>query len=229
MTATIVEREASSDSRRFVWFGYVVGVAAGWSVLAVLLLHALKSADYDFSEQTVSELAVGHYGFLMTSAFVALGVAELTLAFALWRATGARFGPILQVVGGLVDLTSAVFEADLLGAPGTTHGAIHDGVGAVGALLVIPTFLAYAWAFRRDPRWRSFAVPTLVWAIAAALAFVLVIVLGEQNQGTSERIYLVIYVSWLIAASVRLVHFGRSVLNGGALDPKDALQAESGA
>ena len=83
MSATTAEREASPDSRRFVWFGYVVGVGAGWFVVAVLLLHALKSADYDFSEQTVSELAVGRYGFLMTSAFVALGIAELTLALAL--------------------------------------------------------------------------------------------------------------------------------------------------
>ena len=204
MSATTAEREASPDSRRFLWFGYVVGVGAGWFVVAVLLLHALKSADYDISEQTVSELAVGRYGFLMTTAFVALGIAELTLAFALWRATGARLGPILQVIGGLVDLTSAVFEADLLGAPGTTHGAIHDAVGAIGALLVIPTFLAYAWAFRRNPRWRSFAVPTLLWAMAAAVAFVLVIALGEQNQGTSERIYLAVYVSWLITAAVRL-------------------------
>ena len=226
MSAT-AEREASPDSRRFIWFGYVVGAGAGWFVVAVLLLHALKSASYDFSEQTVSELAVGRYGFLMTSAFVALGVAELTLAFALWRATGARVGPILQVIGGLVDLISAVFEADLLGAPGTTHGTIHDTVGAVGALLVIPTFLAYAWAFRRDPRWRSFALPTLLWAIAAAVAFVLVIALGEQNQGTSERIYLAVYVSWLIAASVRLVRFGRSDLTGSAVSPTNAPAAES--
>jgi hypothetical protein len=174
----------------------------------VLLLHVLKSADYDFSTQTVSELAVGRYGMLMTSAFVALGIGELALAAGLWRAAGARLGPIVQVIGGVIDLTSAVFEADLLGTPGTTHGAIHDGAGAVGALLVIPTFLAYAWAFRRNAYWRSFALPTLLWALAAFAAFVLVIVLGEQNQGTSERIYLAVYVSWLITAAVRLVRFG---------------------
>lgn len=162
----------------------------------------------------------------MTSAFVALGIAELTLAYALWRATGARVGPVLQVIGGLVDLTSAVFEADLLGAPSTTHGTIHDAIGAVGALLVIPTFLAYAWAFRRNPQWRSFAVPTLLWAVAAAVAFVLVIALGEQNQGTTERIYLAIYVSWLIAASIRVTRFGRTDLHGVVLDPENVLPAE---
>jgi hypothetical protein len=227
MTVTTAERAVSPDSRRLVWFGYAVAVGAGWFVVAVLLLHALKRSDYDFSEQTISEFAVGRYGFLMTSAFVALGIAELTLAFALWRTTGARFGPILQVIGGAIDLMSAVFEADLLGAPGTTHGAIHDGAGAIGAILVIPTFLAYAWAFRRDPRWRSFAVATLGWAIAAAAAFVLVIALGEQNQGTSERIYLAIYVSWLIAASVRLVRSGRADLHGGAIDLKEAPPRQS--
>jgi len=227
MTATAADREARVDSRTLVRFGWVAGVGAGWFVAAVLLLHALKSAEYDFSEQTLSELAVGHYGFLMTSAFVALGIGELALAVGLWRAAGARFAPILQVIGGLVDLSSAIFEADLLGAPGTTHGAIHDGVGAVGALLVIPTFLAYAWAFRRTPRWRPFALPTLAWALAAVAAFVLVIVLGEQNQGTSERIYLAIYVSWLIAASVRLVRFGRTEVAGATVDAANALSPRS--
>jgi len=227
MTATAADREARVDSRTLVRFGWVAGVGAGWFVAAVLLLHALKSAEYDFSEQTLSELAVGHYGFLMTSAFVALGIGELALAVGLWRAAGARFAPILQVIGGLVDLSSAIFEADLLGAPGTTHGAIHDGVGAVGALLVIPTFLAYAWAFRRTSRWRPFALPTLAWALAAVAAFVLVIVLGEQNQGTSERIYLAIYVSWLIAASVRLVRFGRTEVAGATVDAANALSPRS--
>ncbi|MDQ2969222.1 MAG: hypothetical protein M3R37_13015 [Actinomycetota bacterium] len=70
------------------------------------------------------------------------------------------------------------------------------------------------------------AVSTLVWAIAAAVAFVLVIVLGEQNQGTSERIYLAIYVSWLVAVSVRLMRFGGADLNSGVVDPKHALPAE---
>jgi len=60
---------------------------------------------------------------------------------------------------------------------------------------VIPTLLAYAWAFRRNAGWRSFALPTLIWAPAAVAAFVLVIALGEPNQGTSERIYLAVYVS----------------------------------
>jgi hypothetical protein len=185
----------------------------------VLLLHALKSSDYVFSEQTVSEFAVGRYGFLMTSAFIALGIGELALAVGLWRSAGARFGPILQVVGGMADLTSAIFVADLLDAPGTTHGAIHDGVGAVGALLVIPTLLAYAWAFRRNAQWRSFALPTLLWALAAVAAFVLVIALGEQNQGTSQRIYLAVYVSWLITAAVRLVRSGPANLAGTSSSP----------
>jgi hypothetical protein len=201
----------TSDSRTLVWSGRGVGLGAGWFILALILLHVLKSADYDFSSQTVSEFAVGRYGFLMTSAFVGLGVAELTLAMALWRATGARLAPILQVIGAFVDLTSAVFEADLLGSPGTTHGAIHDGVGALGALLVIPTLLAYAAAFRRDPQWRPFAARTLAWAIAQTVALALVIILGEQQQGTSERVFLAIYVSWLLAAALRLVRLGTAV------------------
>lgn len=202
---------ATTADARTVWYGRVVGLGAGWFVLAVLLLHPLKSNDYDFSAQTISEFAVGRYGFLMTSAFVALGVAELTLAIALWHAAGARLGPILQIVGALVDLTSAVFEADLLGSPETTHGAIHDGVGAVGALLVIPTLLAYAWAFRRDAHWRSFAFPTFLWAIAQTGGLVLVIILGDQNAGMSERVFLAIYVSWLLAAGIRLIRFGTTV------------------
>jgi hypothetical protein len=80
---------------------------------SLVLLHALKSADYDFSLQTVSELAVGRYGFLMTSAFIALGIGELALAVGLWSAASARLALILQVIGGIIDLTSAIFEADL--------------------------------------------------------------------------------------------------------------------
>ena len=201
----------TAQPRSYVRLGRVVGLGTGWFVVAVLLLHALKSDDYDFSAQTISEFAVGRYGYLMTSAFVALGVAELTLAIALWRATGSRVGPALQLVGAFVDLTSAVFEADLLGSPGTTHGAIHDGVGALGALLVIPTLLAYAWAFRRSADWRSFAGPTLGWAIAETAGLVLVILLGDKRSGTSERVFLAIYVSWLLAAALRLIRYGAAV------------------
>lgn len=227
MPTTVADHGTRADSRTLVRLGWVAGLGAGWFVVAVVLLHALKSADYDFSAQTVSELAVGRYGFLMTSAFVTFGIGELALAVGLWRAAGARFAPILQVIGGIIDLTSAIFEADLLGAPGTTHGAIHDGAGAIGALLVIPTFLAYAWAFRRSARWRSFALPTLLWALAAFAAFVLVIVLGEQNQGTSERIYLAVYVSWLVTAAVRLVRFGLEDGSGASLPVEDPLPSQS--
>lgn len=227
MPATVADQDTRTDSQTLVRLGWVAGLGAGWFVVAVLLLHALKSADYDFSAQTVSELAVGRYGFLMTSAFIALGIGELALAAGLWRAAGARFAPILQVIGGIIDLTSAIFEADLLGAPGTTHGAIHDGAGAVGAVLVIPTFLAYAWAFRRSAYWRSFALPTLLWALAAFAAFVLVIVLGEQNQGTSERIYLAVYVSWLITAAVRLARFARADVGGASLQVEDSMPSQS--
>jgi hypothetical protein len=227
MRAAVADQRARIGSRTLVRLGWVAGLGAAWFVVAVLLLHALKSADYDFSAQTVSELAVGRYGFLMTSAFIALGIGELALAVGLWRAAGARLGAILQIVGGAIDLTSAIFEADLLGAPGTTHGAIHDGVGAVGALLVIPTFLAYAWAFRRNAYWRSFALPTLLWALAAFAAFVLVIVLGEQNQGTSERIYLAVYVSWLVTAAVRLVRFGLADVGGARLQVEDPLPSQT--
>ena len=214
MAASAVQREADHDSRILVRLAFVGGLGAAWFVVAVLLLHVLKSADYDFAEQTLSEFAVGRYGFLMTSAFVALGVGELTLGVGLWKAVeGARFAPSLLFLGGLVDLTSAIFEADLTGAASTTHGAIHDGVGALGAVLVVPTLLSFAWRFRRDARWRSFALPTLVWALAAVGGFGLVIALGDQNQGLSQRVFIAVYVSWLLAVSVRLVRLGRSDFN----------------
>jgi hypothetical protein len=56
---------------------------------------------------------------------------------------------------------------------------------------------------------------------------VLVLALGEQNQGTSERIYLAVYVSWLMTAAVRMVRFGLADGGDASLRVKDPLPSQS--
>src|SRR3954447_3847343 len=100
--------------------------------LVVTVLAGLAKPGYDIAEQSVSELAVGSYGWIQTANFLALGVAMIAFAVTL----GVRRGAMFAVAGACL-LAVAYFPADLTGAPGTSHGAIHDAVSLLMFLALV--------------------------------------------------------------------------------------------
>jgi hypothetical protein len=85
----------------------------------------------------------------------------------------------------------------------TTHGQIHQAVGIATFILLIAGMFASVRPFRRDPRFRALATPTLVWAIAAVGGFFLIPLLGPVYFGVAQRIFLTVVLSWALTASAR--------------------------
>jgi hypothetical protein len=103
--------------------------AAGLAMFigAVLALHGLRR-DLDPADHTMSEYALGSYGWLMRTAFCVLGVGMLATAaslsqraFAPWR----RAGLGLLVGTGFGLFLDAAYNTDRLGVPETPDGAVH--------------------------------------------------------------------------------------------------------
>ena len=113
-----------------------VAAMAGQPLFAALtVLAGLVKPGYDIAEQTVSDLAVGAYGWIQTANFLILGVAMMAFAVVLRSRRGALFG-----FAGLGVIASAFYETDLAGAAETSHGATHN-------MLFLLIFLALITAF----------------------------------------------------------------------------------
>lgn len=171
-----------------------------WVVTVVAL--SIVSADvYDPVRQSISALALGRFGTLMNVAFFAFGVGGLALAFGLYRTVyDAAVAPLLLALDGVLWFLLGALQT----GPGRAEYAAHFTTASTSFLLILVVMFLFARRFRDDARWRSFALPTLVWAIVAVAAFCLMPLLGDEVFGASERIFVAVWVSWLLATAIRL-------------------------
>ena len=85
---------------------------------------------------------------------------------------------------------SAAFRTDRTGGPRTLHGTIHDTAGLVAFLLILLAMITGAFRFRHEPWWRSYAVPTAVFAAVAIVTFFLIPTLGASQFGLAQRLFV---------------------------------------
>lgn len=176
---------------------------AAWPAI-VVALHILQRDNYDPANQAMSELALGRYGLLMDAAFVVFGAGLLALALGLRRTIPrAAAGPAMLAVGGLLIALSGLFQASLSGAPATTESVIHEILGVTAFITVMVAMVCCAWRFRRDPRWRPFALPTVAWTVFALATFFLV-PLEATAFGIAQRLFVATWLSWTLATALRL-------------------------
>ena len=132
-----------------------------------------------------SGLALGPLGWLQALSFAFFGLTLIFLALGLHRgvASSGRLswaGPALLVVAG-VALVLAAFKTDphLMQGPKTWHGEIH----LLAFFLLVLSFLLslFFWWRRlaRDPRWRGYALYTLI----TALLYILLLLASAWQWG----------------------------------------------
>lgn len=173
----------------------------------VVLLNVVQHASYDPKVQAISELALGRGGVLMVVAFLSLasGIALLALILGRTLVRGRAIRWLLYVAAVLAGPMSAFFHTDLTGHPTSTHGTIHNNSGLAAFLLMLAAMHVSGWLFRHQPAWRGFAMPTLVWAVAATGAFLLIPAM-PSHFGLAQRIFVGSFVSWLLAATAYARH-----------------------
>ena len=78
----------------------------------------------------------------------------------------ATADPSLLTLAAVAAAASGIFHTNANGTPSTTESNIHMAAGITVFLAMVITMYVFGWRFRRDPRWRNFATPTLLWALA---------------------------------------------------------------
>jgi hypothetical membrane protein len=157
---------------------------------ALTVLAALVKPGYDIAEQTVSDLAVGRYGWIQTANFLILGVAMIAFAVLLRSRRGALFG-----FAGAAVVACAFYETDLAGAAETSHGATHN-------MLFLLIFLALIAAF-------ALHGSRLVALGVFAGLFVFVMFAGDVGDplhgvaGLIERVVIAIPLVWISRSAAK--------------------------
>ncbi|MEU3103907.1 DUF998 domain-containing protein [Streptomyces griseoflavus] len=133
------------------------GMVAGPLFMAAGLAQGFGREGFDFTQNAISQLALGEAGWIQTVNFVLTGTLLIVGAAGLRRALGgdpgSAWGPVLLGVFGASFWAAAVFPADAgagfpAGAPDTTvlsaHGTAHMAAGMVGYLALCGAFLVVA-------------------------------------------------------------------------------------
>lgn len=174
----------------------VIGVAGAVYFAATgVVLHFIKS-DIDPLQITISEYALGQFGWLMTAAFLVVGVGTLSLALGLRRslAPGKRVATsvVLMALAGLGFIVSGIFEADP-----DAEASIHDLAGLLLFLAVIIGAFVLRGVFARDARWQGLAGPARWFAFGLLATFLLFFFLSEQVTGLAQRVFVAVMMTWL--------------------------------
>ncbi len=192
---------------------------AGIVAYAALVVTAqLLPPHYNVVRTAESDLAVGRYGWLMTTAFVLRGALSLALvaalALAARRGLRPRAGLVLLGLWGAAAFLLAAFPTDLPGDPRTVHGAVHAAVAFAAFLAVALGELLVSRRLATVDRWRRFGRLTARLAAATLVVCVLALVaLGATTTtsagpaafaGLAERAFLVMALLWMLLVAARL-------------------------
>lgn len=111
----------------------LIGIA--YFVIVIVTLHFLRT-DLNPISRSTSEYAVGPYGFLMTTAFLSMSVASLSLVIGLYKgmpqSARSRIGLILLGIWGVGVLVAMSFPINPEGSRQTITGIIHRFNGPFG-------------------------------------------------------------------------------------------------
>ena len=178
---------------------------------AMVVLHIVRT-DLDPVRQVMSEYANGRFGWFMTAAFYAMGLACVALAVRLGRAiVRRRLSVALRVLlglGGLGLILAGVFEVERPAVPDTVEEIIHSDATLTAFTLIITAMLLFAVVSRWDPKWSDFRVIAAVLAIIAAIAGAFSPFAGQTTwSGLAQRVLGLTVVTWLLLCALH-IRFG---------------------
>jgi len=172
--------------------------------VTVIALNLIQLGHYHALSDAVSLLALGTAGAAMNAAFFTLGTGIALVAWMLRRSVrNAAAGPALLSLAAVAAFASGVFHTNANGTPATPESNIHMAAGITVFLTMVAAMYVFAWRFRRDPRWRGFATPTLLWALAGTVTFFLIPLAGDPRFGLAQRLHIATWLSWLLVTAIR--------------------------
>jgi hypothetical protein len=172
--------------------------------IALLVMHALRP-ERALATTYISGYAVGPYGWVMTTAWLAASSGCLMLVLGLARrgprSAAARLGTLILAILSIGLLITAIFP------PGPTRsGEIHSMTFLINVLCVLLASVLLSVGFGSDPRWRAFrhTAATLASLLVFALVLQLFTAYIEVLYGLANRFFATVLVAWLLATAFRL-------------------------
>jgi hypothetical protein len=220
----------ASATRWAALFALVGIIGPVFYVVAIAAMHFLRPNDIVLYGNTISFYSVGPYGSISVAAFIALGLGALALALGLRRTVvpswSLRAGTILAGLFGLGFCLAGIFrlapntasiEPVIRGEITTVSGIIHGLAAFGGAFCLIAGMMVLSRAFKRDERWHSFWIPSLILGLATLALFIAAFFIEAPEivpccpsgsvawWGAIEfRAFFGAFVLWLLLASIRL-------------------------
>ena len=173
--------------------------------LFAIVLAALTLVEYDFlrslgwhpiNDPTFdwpSGLALGSHGWIMTATFIISGLIMILFAARLFADLKpdhtSQAGCALLAFAGLA-LAALAFTTDptIRTTPGTWHGRLHDLSFVLLGLTLFPAMIVLGFAFRKNERWKNYALYTWLTLALAAPAFAL--------KGAAFYVFLFAILLW---------------------------------
>jgi hypothetical membrane protein len=191
-----------------------IGAAGPIIFLGVATLVGLLAPGYDIMTQSISELAVGPNGWLMTADFFIFGLSIIAFALGLYRSLsrGSRVGTLLLVIVGLATFASGLFATDLQGAITTDTGTIHNMLFLIIFLALIISYIFSARALRKQAGWRMYARYTASMPVVVFGVLAVYITMGSDPgdplfsiAGLIQRALLALAFGWITLTGWRLL------------------------
>lgn len=175
---------------------------------ALAVLHVLRP-DLAPSTNFVSNYAVGPYGWVMTTFFVAFSFGLLALVTGLQagglRSGLVRLGQAALVVTAAGLIVTAIFPTDLPGAPATRSGDIHELSFRVNVLGILVGVLGISAGLAAQRTWSA---GRALWPLAASVVVALVVQFATLRKGLpygfANRFFVGVVFAWMLYVADRL-------------------------
>lgn len=199
-----------------LWYGLI---AAGlFHVIAIV--EGIQTPGYDASQQSISALSLGRWGWVQISSFILLGTIIISTVTP-WRkvlagGSGAKAYPVLTFLTGASIICCGLFRQDP--APGydpenlsltvpTLTGLLHLLFAAIGALSSITGLIVMAIRFAKTPLWKSWAIYSTLMALIMIACISVYGTWSTEPKGYAglfERIGLLVVPIWALSFLIRL-------------------------
>ncbi|MFE5655297.1 DUF998 domain-containing protein [Streptomyces sp. NPDC056517] len=194
-------------------------LVGGWIVAALL-----EGPAYDPVTQTISVLAA--YGaegsWVMTGAFLALGVCHLVTAWGLRPAAPA--GRVALAGGGV-----AAFVVALVPAP-SSGGSLKHGAAVVAGFTLLAVWPVLAAVRRGGVPWGLRLTPSVAVTVLMALGAVWFLVEMDRqgSAGVAERLVTCIQSTWPLVVVASCLRYAGDLSGKGGKGGKSGESGESG-
>ncbi len=177
----------------------------------VSLLHFLRP-DKNLLSCFVSEYAVGNYGWLMTIAFYALGLATALLLTGLLQSCKASATSGIAIsIFCLGIVLAGIFPTDLPQALPTPGGLMHGFAALIALFSLAVSMIAWGIVFKKTEDWKRFAKPSVFYGLISLVLLIIFIASPISSRGLTQRILLVWDISWLLLIGWKLYNKERLV------------------